>query len=264
MNIQEFSRILNGHSQGNVLRFQDEFMLLMKELDTQSIVASQLRNCLENYKTPPPIVYESTLQLINGDWFSVDLTVNLNRVPSPVVHTHADGITVFLSTANYTKYALHNFTKSSFSSEAYIHRVESGTFSAGDVIAIQSNRDALTLYAEDPMIYVSLSNKFYQGITWRFDAASGRPVSHFNSSPTTTVLEMISKFLGLYGDPESIGPLKLLLSHESESVRWEAASALAHLDAQEGIQAFNDLASSDSPELAKAARRTLEVNHVAL
>lgn len=257
MNLQEFIEKLDSASSQEILRFDKEFHALMLNFEIKKVLSQQLKNCLDNYKNPPPVLTSTTLSLASGTWFSINLTVDYLEKFSSAIISHSDTVLWFLTPVEFNLFVLEKFNKGVFSHDARIKLSKQGNFIVGDMFVIDSNKHVLSMRSEKPIVVISLSKKFNDEFGWKFDVDSGKPICHFNINPDITVTELILKFLGLYGDESCINSLRAMLYHGSDSVKWQAATALAHLNQNEGLMAFQLLASSTNPLLSKAAMSTI-------
>jgi hypothetical protein len=229
----------------------------MSQVCLEDLVAEHLRTTLTDPKSSPPVVSQSTIQLLNGSWYSVDLTVNHAKQPSAHIQSQHNAVIMFVTSYSYQLYDIHGYEPHYFNAEAFVTQGRSGTFEPAETFALDESKNVLDLWHSAVGAHITLTNKFEQHIAYRFDGTSGRAVSHYNSAPAISVLEHIAAFLGFYGDSTSVPQLRKLLEHVNESVRWEAACALSHIDRDEGLSAFALLARSSKGETAAAANKVL-------
>lgn len=258
MNIDQFRNLLEAGQERSVFAYEEYFSTLMRNLDVQSLLAKELRKCLADYRSPPSVVNWTTLTLKAGTWFNVDLTVDLSKEFRSSLVTHVDTLICFLENVDFELYTLQNYSKENYMPDAHIKLERTGTFQKGEIFHLKSSEHVLNLKSDQPIVCVSLIPNFVDEHACTFDTASGKVTGHFNISPSTTVIELMAKFLGAYGGMESLDCLRSLLAHNSDAVKWQAAQALGQIDYDEGIQAFHTIAAGESPMLKKAALATLQ------
>jgi hypothetical protein len=260
MNIEIFSKKLNSLEPQSVINFQADFHELMRNFDVQKHIAKNLRECLADHKKVPPITSPTALNLASETWFNIDLLFFNSDTDADTLITHAmDSIHYFLSPAEIVLYSLKNYNNKIYSNSASVEFEKSTSISAGEIISIDANKEILNLKSNKVVSVISISNKSMFPYAWKFNASTGKPICHFNIYPVNTVLELISKFLGAYGDENSIDCLKLLLNHQSDTIKWEAANSLSSINLTEGVNAFSKLTHSDNMLVSSAANDALKL-----
>lgn len=258
MELSTFCALLEAAEEKNIAAFKEEFVKLMAGLDIQAIITRELKKCRDDHKAPPSVLNWTTMTLHGGKWFNLDLTVDHTPAYRDTLVSHVDSLISFIAPAQYRLYGLQNFSKQYMNPDAHLTLVEEGTFKPGDSFYLDSSQHMISLRSDDPVIFVSLSCNFIDEHACKFDVNSGKLLSYFNTSPVTSVVELMAKFLGTYGGTESIDCLESLLSHRSDMVRWQAAKAMGQIDYDAGIRAFRQLATAASPAMRKAATETLK------
>ncbi|KQZ42253.1 hypothetical protein [Duganella sp. Root1480D1] len=259
MNPETFQRILDSAEPQCIFNFEKEFREVIPNFDFQAMVAKEVRNARDYYRKLPRLQSETALTLMSGKWFNINLiTFDCKEFASAIFTHNADNISYFLADAEYQLYTLENYQNATFSMSAHARLEQSGSLKRGDFFSTDSANRILSLRADHPVAVLSLSPKTSTPYGWRFDAASGAPVCQWNAFPVVTLVELMAKFLGTYGGPDSIECLQSLKDHDSDTVKWQAAVSLACIDRAAGLAAFADLARSANPMIAAAAAATLE------
>ncbi|WP_457389868.1 hypothetical protein [Roseateles sp. P5_E1] len=257
MNTEEFSALLNAEPRRRVIDHRESFERFVSQLDIRALLTRELKAALADYRRPPPTVADSTLRLQVWDSLALDLTITQAKDYPAVVCTHQDVLQYFYSGCDFRHYRLQGFQPDAFNPEARATLNEEGHFGAGDVMAIDGRADLYALKSPEPIIFVSLAEFTFEGVHYKFDLQTGKPFTSFFTYPPSTSMQLVAKFLGYYGDANCIDPLRSLLGHQLDNIKWEAAVALSCLDRQAGIDAMKVLAGSANKPLSNAARQTL-------
>lgn len=258
MDLDDFSRQLDHAQQKNVIEFEKDFTRLARSLDVQALLARELGRSKGDHKYVPRMRGFDNLNLYLGTWFAIDLLKLSAQEFDDKVTTHpSNTVYHFLGPVDFRLFRLGKYDNLDFSGDAELTLDREGTFDAGSTISIDASRQILSLRADGAITALTLSHIAMSPFLWQFSAKQGRALLHFNSYPLPTVLELITKVLGAYGGEESIASLKTLLSHESDTLKWQAASSIARISPKEGLLAFEVLAKSGGSQLSKASLATL-------
>lgn len=258
MNIDTFVSKLNSLEPQSILNFEDDFREFVKDFDVREILAKELRDCLADHKRLPRIVSPTALSLASGKWFSIDLISYGDQDSSGTIVTHVvDSLNYVLLPAEFSLFSLIDYDNSAYSNATTVKLEKEGVLMPGELVAIDRNKNILNLKSNSTALVISISNTSLYPYAWKFNSVSGAPICYFNTRPLATVLELMSKFLGAYGGEESVDCLRTLLVHESDTIKWHAANALARIDRDEGINAFSRLTTCRNSMISAAAIATL-------
>jgi hypothetical protein len=257
MNIEEFSAALGAVPRRRLLEYRESFDRFAGQLDIRALVTRELKAALADYRRPPPTVADSTLRLQVWDSLALDLTITHAQAYPTVVSTHQDVLQYFYSGCDFRRYRLQGYQPDGFNPDALATLSEEGHFSAGDTMAIDGTADLYALKSSEPIVFVSLAEFTFEGVHYKFDLQTGKAFTSFFTYPPSSSLQLVAKFLGYYGDADCIDPLKSLLGHKLDNIKWDAAVALSCLDREAGIDAMKMLSASANGPLSNAARQTL-------
>jgi hypothetical protein len=260
MNNEDFAAAINKKPRRRVVEYSDLFRRFIEQADVRTLVIDELKACLADYKRPPPVVAETTLRLMTFDWLALDLTVGEAAQFPSILSTHQDVLQHFYAAADFRRYRLVDYDRSSFSPDSTAVLEQEGVVQDGDTLVIDGAKDLYAFKSSSPLVYVTLAEFAYDGIQCKVDTRSGKVIGSYYTYPTSTSLQLIAKFLGIYGDTRCVEPLRQLLSHKIHSVGWEAAVALTFLDRESGLRAMEFLRHSPNALVAKAAADTLSKN----
>lgn len=257
MNIEEFSAEIGKAPRRRVIEYRESFERFASQLDIRALVTRELKAALADYRRPPPTVADSTLRLQVWDSLALDLTITHAPVYPMVVSTHQDVLQYFYSGCDFRRYRLQGYQPDAYNPEALAVLSEEGHFRAGDTMAINGLADLYALRSPQPIIFVSLAEFTFEGVHYKYDLQTGRAFTSFFTYPPSSSMQLVAKFLGYYGDADCIDPLKSLLAHKLDNIKWDAAVALSCLDREAGIDAMKLLSGSANKPLSDAARQTL-------
>ncbi|WP_088280877.1 hypothetical protein [Ideonella sp. A 288] len=234
------------------------FREFCSDLNIFSLIATDLRACLVNHRHISRLVSASTLNLASGSWFTINLilvtpasrSAELLTLPSDVVFCP-------LGPLAFETWDLLDYSNADYSLHSRASLAHSGNLPKGRVTAIESARQTIVLSSDSPTLALTLNNRRNSLFTWRFRRADGAPAGHFNNFPSTTILELMTKTLGTYGDESSLAALDSLTEHESDTVKWHAAEAMLKIDPTHGAAAFAKLSLAPNALLRNAATRTV-------
>jgi hypothetical protein len=260
VNIQRFCSKLESTPSHDVLQYERDFVELIPALDLEGLLLSELRQCQADHRRPPNVRSGLSVVLHRGSWFVLELMALENPTFSAEVTTEAsDALYHFLTPLSLRKYELRHFDGSHYSDQARAVLVEEGTVAAGSTLAVDSGRHALAMCSGSPMVFLSLSPTKKNLYCWDFHSARGTPIQHYHNRSIATAMQLMARLMGCYGDEHCAPALERLLSHDSDSVKWQAATALLQIDAARGFAAMATLSQSGNPALRKAACETLKI-----
>jgi len=252
--ISALSEHLDGLPVHSVLAHKDRFVEGARSLDLESALVGELGRVRDDHRYPPPMRSSRALNISAGKWHFVDLFVFDDREFVDPLTTHpSDTVYYFLGDGEYVLHQLNEYDNGIFSRDSRAQLVESGRVSAGSTLAIDASRFIASFRSAAPLLALCLSNRRMKAFSWDFNLPDGEPRGHYNNYALYTILEVMAKMIGNYGDADSVNALKILLNHESDTIKWQAAFALLKISAAEGCQAFRLLARSGNPQLASSS-----------
>lgn len=253
--LSEYLDNLPAHS---VLAHQDRFVEAVRTFDLESALVEELGRVRADHRYPAPMRSSRALNISAGKWHFLDLYVFDDREFVDPLTTHpSDTIYHFLGAGECVLHQLNEYDNGIFSRDSRAQLVESGKISSGTTLAIDASRLIASFRSPAPLMALSLSNRRMKAFSWDFSLSGGEPKGHYNNYALYTILEVIAKMIGNYGDVDSINALKVLLNHESDTIKWHAAFALLKISAPEGCEAFRLLSRSANPQLAQSSGMTV-------
>lgn len=255
MTLDDFAASLKARPAAPLLSLTEMFADVTAHLDTEALIAAEVRHWLQDPKRPPPIVSEHTVRMRNFGRLALDLSVLHAKAVPAVISSHQDAIQRYLSPAHYILYDIVREDGLAVG----LKQARAGQVAAGDILAVNGQAQVLVSFADQPVRFLSLSEFEHGGVLSRFDGATLQRVGGFAASPVSTSIQLAARFLGYYGEAACVGALEHLLDDDIGAIQWEAACAISRLDRSAGLQAFSRLASSHDPEVARAAAQTCQL-----
>lgn len=256
MTLDDFAAGLTARPAAPLLSLVEPFAALTAQLDTEALIAAEIRHWLHDPKRPPPIVSEHTVHMRNFGRLALDLSVlHASKVPA-VISSHQDAIQRFLSPAHYILYDIVREDGLAVG----LRQARAGRVSAGDVLAVDGQAQVLVSFADQPVKFLSLSEFEHGGVFSKFDGATLQRIGGFAASPVSTSIQLAARFLGYYGEAACVDALEHLLDDDIGAIQWEAACAISRIDRAAGLRAFSRLTTAQDAEVARAAAQTLQLS----
>ncbi|WP_018416000.1 hypothetical protein [Teredinibacter turnerae] len=258
MNITDFKKWIETSPDIDSALLLNNFTMFSKNLEIGGFISEELRACFYDYRYVPRLTNSTALNVLDSYLYTIDLRVFDSSTYESTVTTHpSDAIWYFYDPSEVNIYKLTDYENSIYSDSARLRESEVRSVRGGDVITVDSGKNIISVKSEKPVKVLALSCKTISAHMWRFDVRTGFPIGYFNGFTTLTLLELIAKSLGCYGSEKNIDSLSLLLDSKSDTVKYEAASAILNLNINEGVKAFLGLSKSKNPNIAIPAKKTI-------
>ena len=136
-------------------------------------------------------------------------------------------------------------------------RVDSGTVSAGEMLALRTREFAYDFHLPKPVVVLKLTTAPILPLEWLFQKDTLQSWQANDADLTSTQLRVAADVLGKFAHQSSLEPLKLLTSHGHHAVRWTAIQNLGRLNRSAAVAKLEEACSDPHPHIRHAARKTL-------
>jgi hypothetical protein len=158
----------------------------------------------------------------------------------------------------YTRYALpEGYHNPVFDPGVQLTRVDDGSVSSGEVLALHTNRYAYDFHLPQPVLVLKLATAPILPLEWLFNKDTLQAWQANDADLSSTQLRVAADVLGKFAHQTSLPPLLQLSHHPHHAVRWAAIQSLGRLNRSVALSRLDEACSDAHPHVRHAARRTL-------
>lgn len=261
--LETFVAKLRSVEESFVGDYVQELLELVSVVNLDQILASELRSWSARYRHQPRLSKPNVLPLMEGSWFSLSLRrVDHTEFQSVVWTQDCDAVFIPLVAVTVSEYLIEgaeeiqNASGGNPLSKASLTFTSDRTLTPTDALLVRCKERAFEFSA--PTICLCLSSRRLATYKSWFHKPNGAFGGHQYNYPIHTSLELISSFLGYYGEESNVACLEPLLNHDVEGIRWQAAVAISRADPLKGSECMRLLAGGSNGSIATAAHEFIK------
>lgn len=132
------------------------------------------------------------------------------------------------------------------------------TLGAGEVLAIDADRQVGDFRIERPLMLLKLATAPVQTLEWLFSKATLHPWQANDADAAMTNLRVGAYVVGRLAHQSSLEPIKALSAHANQNVRWAAIQSLGRLSRAEAQKVLRAALDDPHPTVRHAAKLAMD------